>query len=66
MYWADRHRFTNFQARRREALHAQAALMKYKSGVGKGGDDVQIDCCQMNGVRLSMVARAPAQLPVVL
>ena len=47
MYWADRHRFTNFQARRREALHAQAALMKYKSGVGKGGDDVQIDCCQM-------------------
>ena len=47
MYWGDRHRFTNFQARRREVLHVQAVLMKYKSGLGKGGDDVQIDCCQV-------------------
>lgn len=47
MYWADRHRFTNFQARRRETLHTQAVLMKLHSGLGKGGDDVQIDCCQM-------------------
>ena len=47
MYWGDRHRFTNFQARRRETLHLQAALMRLKSGLGKGGDDVQIDCCQM-------------------
>ena len=47
MYWADRHRFTNYQARRREALHVQAALMRLQSGLGRGGDDVQIDCCQM-------------------
>eukprot|EP01052_Picozoa_sp_SAG31_P005353 SAG31_NODE_234_length_19701_cov_16.835068_11_plen_293_part_00 len=47
MYWADRHRFTNFQARRRETLHTQAVLMELRSGLGKGGDDVQIDCCQM-------------------
>ena len=26
MYWADRHRFTNFQARRREVLGLQSAL----------------------------------------
>ena len=42
MYWADRHRFTNYQARRREVLALQAALARslYTPAT-------QIDCCQM-------------------
>lgn len=42
MYWADRHRFTNFQARRRELLRLRAALDR-----SVYNPDSQIDCCQM-------------------
>jgi hypothetical protein len=42
LYWADRHRFTNFQARRRTVLSLQAALRK-----GSYEPATQIDCCQM-------------------
>ena len=42
LYWADRHRFTNFQARRREVLRLQAALAQQTYSPAS-----QIDCCQM-------------------
>ena len=42
LYWADRHRFTNFQARRRQILALQSALRKIKYTPA-----TQIDCCQM-------------------
>ena len=42
MYWADRHRFTNYQARRRQVLRLRAALAK-----SPYDPDPQIDCCQM-------------------
>ena len=42
VYWADRHRFTNYQARRRQVLGLRAVLAKslYTPAT-------QIDCCQM-------------------
>jgi len=42
MYWADRHRFTNFQARRREVLALLAVLE-----TAPFKPSTQIDCCQM-------------------
>lgn len=42
LYWADRHRFTNFQARRRQVLRLQAALTQRNYSPAS-----QIDCCQM-------------------
>jgi hypothetical protein len=42
MYWADRHRFTNYQARRRQILRLRASLQK-----SPFNPDTQIDCCQM-------------------
>ena len=42
LYWADRHRFTNFQARRRQVRHVATALR----GDPFTHDDVMIDCCQ--------------------
>ena len=39
MYWGDRHRFTNFQARRREVLGLKSALQKSKYRPAS-----QIDC----------------------
>ena len=42
MYWADRHRFTNYQARRWQVLRLRAALAK-----SPYNPDTQIDCCQM-------------------
>ena len=49
MYWADRHRFTNFQARRREVLRLQATLASGSSGAAKDAwsPATMIDCCQM-------------------
>ena len=41
-YWADRHRFTNFQARRRQILRLAAALDRLPYAPA-----TQIDCCQM-------------------
>jgi hypothetical protein len=42
VYWADRHRFTNFQARRREVLALNAVLLK-----SDYLPVTMIDCCQM-------------------
>jgi len=42
MYWADRHRFTNFQARRREIVSLLAVLQTVPYNPA-----TQIDCCQM-------------------
>eukprot|EP00039_Didymoeca_costata_P025343 m.13034 g.13034 ORF g.13034 m.13034 type:complete len:885 (+) comp4775_c0_seq1:181-2835(+) len=42
MYWGDRHRFTNVQARRRQILRVQAALSEVNYA-----PNPMIDCCQM-------------------
>jgi len=44
MYWADRHRFTNFQARRRQILALQSVLTRVQQPYEPSP---QIDCCQM-------------------
>jgi hypothetical protein len=36
MYWADRHRFTNYQARRRQVLGLQAVLSSAQSSAPAG------------------------------
>eukprot|EP00041_Stephanoeca_diplocostata_P010786 m.172763 g.172763 ORF g.172763 m.172763 type:complete len:569 (-) comp18292_c0_seq6:430-2136(-) len=46
MYWADRHRFTNFQARRREVLRLAAAL---EDPTTRYAPPTMIDCCQVRG-----------------
>ena len=42
MYWGDRHRFTNFQARRRQVLALRASLNRSHYAPAS-----MIDCCQM-------------------